>query len=79
MAAALFPRDFPTIMIEAKFAAGPAMRRTKAAPGLSPLSISERAIGMEPVEHTYIGTATITTAIIDNNGYPAKNVKKHRV
>lgn len=36
---------------------GPAINNTKAAPGDKPLSIKAAAIGMLPVEHTYIGTA----------------------
>ncbi len=37
-------------------------------PGESPLSISDIAMGIEPVAHTYIGTATATTASIASSG-----------
>ena len=33
-----------------------------------PLSINDNAMGIEPVAHTYIGTAITSTASIDNNG-----------
>ena len=50
--------------MEAKLAAGPAISITKAMPGERPLSMRDRAIGMDPVAHIYIGIATITTAIM---------------
>ncbi len=40
------------------------MSITSAVPGERPLSMSDMAMGMEPVAQTYIGTATITTASI---------------
>ncbi len=49
-------------------AAGPAISRTKAAPGLSPFKTRDIAMGMEPVAQTYIGTATTIIASIASNG-----------
>ena len=61
---------------EAKLAAGPAISSTRAAPGVNPLSISERAIGIEPVAQTYIGTDSASTTSILSRGYCAKAAKK---
>ena len=63
-------------MKEAKFAAGPAISSTKAVPGESPLSTSDRAMGIEPVAQTYIGTAMTSTAIIDSSGLSPSAEKK---
>ena len=62
--------------MEAKFAAGPAMRRTNAAPGERPLSISERAMGIDPVAQTYIGTAMATIASMARSGRSPSASKK---
>lgn len=43
------------IIREAIFVAGPAMSKTNAAPGETPLIISDSAMGIEPVAHIYIG------------------------
>ncbi len=50
-----FPRVFAKIVKEATFVTGPANKKTKAAPGEIPFIIRETAIGMDAVEHTYIG------------------------
>ena len=61
---------------DAKLAAGPAMRSTNAAPGDRPLSISESAIGIDPVAQTYIGIAMATTASIANKGRSPRAARK---
>lgn len=43
------------IISDARFVAGPAISNTKAAPGETPLTISDSAMGIEPVAHIYIG------------------------
>ncbi len=48
----LFPSTLPIIVIVAAFVAGPAIRKTSAAPGLSPLSIRTAAMGTEAVAQT---------------------------
>ena len=53
---------------DAKLAAGPAISNTRAVPGDRPFSISDMAIGIEPVAHTYMGMAITSTAIIENMG-----------
>ena len=60
--------------IEAKLAAGPAISSTSAVPGESPFNMSDRAMGIDPVAQTYIGTATATIKILqsqtsNNNNY----------
>ena len=47
------------------------MSRTSAQPGDIPLSIRAAAMGMEPVAHTYMGTATSTMMNMFNNGQRA--------
>lgn len=54
---------------EAKLVAGPAISSTNAVPGDSPFMTNDMAIGIEPVAHTYMGMATISTAIMDNTGF----------
>ena len=61
---------------EAKFAAGPAISNTSAVPGDSPLIISDKAMGMEPVAHTYMGMAITSTVTIDNKGLLPMTAKK---
>ena len=55
-------------MIDAILQAGPAIRRTNAAPGERPFNIKAAAIGMEPVAQTYIGTETASTISIVSKG-----------
>ena len=55
---------------------GPAINRTKAAPGDKPFIINAAAIGMLPVEQTYIGTATAKTINIVTIEGRFKFVKK---
>jgi hypothetical protein len=47
-----FPIEFPITEIVAAFVAGPAIRKTIAAPGERPFSISTAAIGTDPVAQT---------------------------
>ena len=68
IAVALLPNVRPKMRMEAKLAAGPAISITNAIPGDKPLSISDKAIGIDPVAQTYIGTATSTTASIAKTG-----------
>ena len=63
-------------MTEAKFAAGPAIRSTNATPGVRPLSISDNAIGIEPVAQIYIGTATATITSMASSGYALRERKR---
>jgi len=46
------PSIFTSVVIVATFVAGPAIKKTRAAPGLTPAAINAKAIGMEPVEQT---------------------------
>ncbi len=62
------PKALLITSIEAVLMAGPAIRSTKAAPGVIPFIISESAIGMEPVAHVYIGIAIASTISIFKNG-----------
>ena len=62
--------DFlPTILIQVvivlKFVAGPAIKKTNAAPMENPLEIIAKAIGIDAAAHTYIGILTIKINIID--------------
>ena len=57
----LVPNIFFTTPIVTVLVAGPAERKTKAAPALTPLSISPAAMGSEAVAQTYIGTAMMMT------------------
>ena len=68
MAVARRPMVLPRIITEAKLAVGPAIRRTKATPGVSPLSISDIAMGIDPVAQTYMGIATRIMASIASMG-----------
>ena len=54
---------------------GPAISNTRAAPGDKPLSIKAAAIGMLPVEQTYIGMATNNTIIMVTMDGRFKSVK----
>jgi len=56
--------------------AGPAISNTKATPGVRPFSISDRAMGMEPVAQIYMGTAITTTASMASRGYRARPTKR---
>ena len=43
------------MLMVAAFVAGPASKKTRAAPGFNPLSIRAAAMGVEDVAHTYMG------------------------
>ncbi len=61
----------------AALVAGPAISRTRAAPGLSPFSISTAAIGTEAVAHIYTGMAAssiISISSISLDVVPAKKL-----
>ncbi len=60
----------PTKLIVAAFVAGPAIRKIKPAPGVIPLSISDAAMGIEPVAHTYIGMEIMSIIGYANSGFP---------
>jgi hypothetical protein len=49
MAVALFPKMPTSTVREVMFVAGPTRRKTRAAPGLTPLRIRAAAIGVEAV------------------------------
>lgn len=70
------PNDFFIKSIEAMFAAGPAIRSTKAAPGVSPFNIKATAIGMLPVAQIYIGIERHSTNSIDSKLLFEKTSKK---
>ena len=63
------PKALPTTSIEAILVAGPAIKSTRAAPGVIPFATSASASGMEPVAHVYIGIASMSTASIQSSGY----------
>ncbi len=69
MSVALRPIVRDSTITDAKLAAGPAISKTNATPGLRPLSISDIAIGIDPVAHTYMGTATSIMTPIARSGY----------
>jgi len=50
--AVFVPRVFQMVMKDAAFVAGPVMRKTIAAPGVRPFSISAAATGTEAVAQT---------------------------
>ena len=70
------PRTLFITNIDATLAAGPAINKTSAVPGLKPLSINATAMGMEPVAHRYIGIAHTSTSNMLNRGLSAKDMKK---
>lgn len=74
--AGLRPNSRDISVNDAKLAAGPAIRSTRAVPGERPFIIKDKAIGMEPVAQTYIGIAIIRTAIIENIGLLPTTEKK---
>ena len=76
MPVTFLPKALFTTNKEAKFTAGPAIRKTKAAPGVNPFNISAAAMGMEPVAQTYIGMANSKTANISSNGLSAKETSQ---
>ncbi len=51
----------------AALVAGPASRKTRAAPGLSPFNIKAAAMGVDDVAQTYIGIPAINMTSIDKN------------
>ena len=55
------PSIFFTTPMVTVFVAGPAERKTKAAPAETPESMSPAAIGRDAVAQTYIGTAMAMT------------------
>ena len=59
-----------TVVTDTAFIAGPTIRKTNAAPGETPLSISDAAMGMDAVEHTYIGSPTSAIAGIASQSRP---------
>ena len=65
----LRPIVFDRIIMDAKLAAGPAIRSTKPTPGVRPLAIRDKAMGIEPVAHIYIGTDTTTMTSMASKGY----------
>ena len=67
MVRALVLNMFFTILIVAALVAGPAIRKTSAAPGFKPLSISAAAIGVEDVAQTYMGIPAKSIISIDKN------------
>ena len=67
MTRALVLNIFFTIFIVAAFVAGPAIRKTSAAPGFKPFSISAAAIGVDDVAHTYIGIPANSIISMDKN------------
>ncbi len=57
---------FTTLMV-ATLVAGPASKKTRAAPGLSPFKINAAAIGVEDVAHTYMGIPAHNIINMDKN------------
>ncbi len=56
------PNIFFTTPMVTVFVAGPAERKTNAAPALTPLNISPAAMGKDAVAQTYMGTAMMITS-----------------
>ena len=69
------PSLFCMTKMLAIFAAGPAMSRTRAAPGVRPFIIKATAMGMEPVAQTYIGMLMASTKSMDSHVLSAKIAK----
>jgi hypothetical protein len=69
----LVPSIFLTTPIVTVFVAGPAERKTKAAPALTPDNMSPAAMGKEAVAHTYIGTAMMMAMRYDIHAYWVSN------
>ncbi len=65
-----------TVVIESAFTAGPTIKNTNAAPAETPLPISDAAIGIAAVEHTYIGNPTSASTGIASHSRPRKNSAK---
>ena len=63
------PKALPTTSIEAILVAGPAIKSTRAAPGVIPFATSASASGIEPVAHVYIGIAKSNTQTMQRIGY----------
>jgi hypothetical protein len=76
MAVALLPRMPSRTVREVTFVAGPARRKTKAAPGLAPFRIKAAAIGVEAVAQIYNGIPTPSITNIDGRPPPAYLVTK---
>ena len=65
--ASTFLPSFPIIKdIVAVVVAGPAIKNTRAAPGFIPIDISDAAIGIDAVAHTYMGI-------------PINNIKEYEI
>ena len=69
-AAALRPIRDATVVTDIAFMAGPTIRNTNAAPGETPFNMRDAAIGMDAVEHTYIGKPIIAIAGIASQSLP---------
>jgi hypothetical protein len=62
---------------EVTFVAGPARRKTRAAPGLAPFRIKAAAIGVEAVAQIYNGIPTTSMTNIEGRPPPAYLVTKY--
>jgi hypothetical protein len=71
MAVALLPNMPHRTVREVTFVAGPARRKTRAAPGLAPFRIRAAAIGVEAVAQMYNGIPTPSITSIDGRPPPA--------
>ena len=64
---ALFPKILVMVAIEVVFVAAPTIRKTSAAPHVTPFPIIASAIGMDAVAHIYKGKPMTIMTIIDIN------------
>ena len=73
---AFLPIDFHKTVIVAAFVAGPAIKNTRTAPGLTPANKSAAAIGTDPVAQTYKGIEATNMINIFNKGEVKCSVNK---
>ena len=66
------PNIFTIVVIDVVFVAGPTIRKTSAAPNVTPFDIIASAMGIDAVAHTYKGKPIIIIIIMDKNPCPIK-------
>ena len=66
------PNIFTIVVMDVVFVAGPTIRKTSAAPNVTPFDIIASAMGIDAVAHTYKGKPIIIMMIMDRNPCPIK-------
>ena len=66
------PNIFTIVVMDVVFVAGPTIRKTSAAPNVTPFDIIASAMGIDAVAHTYKGKPIIIIIIMDKNPCPIK-------